>query len=68
LWLSSSEWPKPQAASRRWSIFAPNGTWLGDLVPVPQFRILDSRDDLVLGVWQENGDAPYVQVHRLQRR
>jgi hypothetical protein len=55
LWLSSSEWPKPQAASRRWSIFAPNGTWLGDLVTVPQFRISRlpgrSRTGRLAGEW-----------------
>jgi hypothetical protein len=67
LWVGSSEWPELQAAPGRWSIFAPNGTWLGDLEAPPQLRIVDSRDDRVLGIWQEQGDAPYVQVHRLLR-
>lgn len=67
LWVGSSEWPDVQAAPRRWSIFAPNGTWLGDVDAPPQLRIVDSREDLVLGIWQEEGDAPYVQVHRLLR-
>jgi hypothetical protein len=67
LWVGSSEWPDREAAPVRWSIFAPNGTWLGDLDAPPQLRIVDCRDDLVLGIWQEEGDAPYVQVHRLLR-
>lgn len=62
-----SEWPERQAAPGRWSIFAPNGTWLGDVNAPPQLRIVDCRDDLVLGIWQEEGDAPHVQVHRLVR-
>ena len=67
LWVGSSEWPERQAAPGRWSIFAPNGTWLGDVDAPPQLRIVDCRDDLVLGIWQEEGDAPYVHVHRLLR-
>jgi hypothetical protein len=64
LWVGSSEWPEQRAAPRRWSIFAPNGTWLGDVDAPPQLRIVDCRDDLVLGIWQEEGEAPFVQVHR----
>jgi hypothetical protein len=67
LWVGSSEWPERQAAPGRWSIFAQNGTWLGDVNAPPQLRIVDCRDDLVLGIWQEEGHAPYVHVHRLLR-
>ena len=67
LWVGSSEWPQQQAASRVWSIFEANGTWLGDVTAPAQLRIVDSRDDLVLGIWQEDGEAPYVHVHRLLR-
>jgi hypothetical protein len=66
LWVGSSEWPEERAPSR-WSIFATNGTWLGDVEAPSQLRILDCRNDLVLGIWQEEGDAPYVHVHRLLR-
>lgn len=66
LWIASSRWPEPEAAPRRWSVFAPSGTWLGDLDAPARLRIVDSRDDLVLGIWQAEGDAPYVQVHRLR--
>lgn len=67
LWIGSSEWPDGQAAPDRWSLFAPNGTWLGDLDTPSQLRIVDCRNDLVLGIWQEEGEAPSVQVHRLVR-
>ncbi len=65
LWVGSSVWPEVRSAPSRWSIFAPDGAWLGDLEAPPQLRIVDARDGLVLGVWQEEGEAPYVQVHRL---
>lgn len=65
LWVGSSEWPDQPSAPHRWSIFAPNGVWLGDVDAPAQLRIVDCRDDLVLGVWQREGDAPFLQVHRL---
>lgn len=68
LWVGLSEWPKSQAAPRRWSIFAPNGAWLGDVDAPANVRIVDCRDDRVLGIWQAEGEAPYVQVHRLRRQ
>jgi len=67
LWVGASEWPAHQVAPVTWSIFAPNGTWLGDIATPPQFRVLDCRDDLILGVWQQEGEAPFVRVHRLLR-
>jgi hypothetical protein len=68
LWVGASSWPVIQSAPRQWSIFSREGTWLGDVAAPPQLRIVDSRDDLVLGVWQQEGEAPYVQVHRLLRQ
>jgi hypothetical protein len=65
LWIASAQWPEHRAAPRRWSIFAPSGAWLGDLDAPPQLRIVDCRDHLVLGIWQEEGEAPLLQVHRL---
>jgi hypothetical protein len=67
LWVAEAVWPQRGSAPRRWSIFAPDGAWLGDLEAPARLRILDSREDLVLGVWQEEGEAPFVQVHRLSR-
>jgi hypothetical protein len=64
LWISSAAWPDRQAVPVRWSVFAANGSLLGDVTVPPQLRILDCRDDVVLGVWQQEGEAPFVQVHR----
>ncbi len=67
LWVGSFDWPESQTAPRRWSIFAPNGAWLGDVDAPANLRIVDCRDDRVLGIWQEEGEAPFVQVHRVRR-
>ena len=67
LWVGAAVWPERETAPRRWSIFGEDGVWLGDVEAPRRLRIIDSRDDLVLGVWQEEGGAPYVQVHRLRQ-
>jgi hypothetical protein len=67
LWVGSSNWPSGDPSSRHWSVFAENGTWLGDVQAPPQLRIVDSRGDVVLGIWQDDGEAPFVHTHRLLR-
>jgi len=50
---------------RRWSVFSKDGFWLGDLEAPEGVRIVDSQGDLVLGIWRDEVDVPYVQLHRL---
>lgn len=50
---------------RRWSVFSSQGCWLGDLEAPDGVNIIDSRADIVLGIWQDELDVPYVQLHRL---
>jgi hypothetical protein len=68
LWVS--EWPFPTTSSsqpppRRWSAFSPEGIWLGDLEAPDGLRILDSRGDIVLGIWRDDLDVQYIQLHHL---
>lgn len=65
LWVGESVWPALDMSSSTWSVFADDGVWLGDVHVPTGFRILDSRDDLVLGVWPDENDVPHVQVRRL---
>jgi hypothetical protein len=44
-----------------------DGVWLGDLDVPPGFRVLDSRGDLVLGVWPDANDGPRVHLHTIVR-
>lgn len=67
LWVGEAVWPELQTPPRRWSLFAPDGAWLGDLMMPPGFKPLDSRGDLVLGVWRDADDLPQVQLRRLVR-
>ena len=64
LWIAASTWPS-RDFPRRWSLFSEDGVWLGDVVAPERLRILDARGDTVLGVWSDELDVPYVQLHRL---
>lgn len=65
LWMSGPTWPSLEEAPRHWSVFSDRGFWLGDLEAPERVRIVDSRGDLVLGIWRDDLDVPHVQVHRL---
>jgi hypothetical protein len=62
LWVSG---PSTDASQRLWSVFSEAGFWLGDLQAPEGLRIVDSQGNLVLGVWHDALDVPYVQLHRL---
>lgn len=68
LWLGASEWPEMAMFPRRWSVFGADGVWLGDVAVPSGFRVLESRGELVLGVWPDRDDVPRVQLHRMAKR
>jgi hypothetical protein len=68
LWVAGSMWPALAGPAGVWSVFSPEGVWLGDVEAPDGLDLLDSRDDLVLGVWRDALDVPYVQLHRLEAR
>lgn len=65
LWLGESAWPETVMFPRRWSVFGADGVWLGDVAVPSGFRALDSRGELVLGVWPDQVDVPRVQLHKI---
>lgn len=64
LWVSEATWP-PFGTPRSWSVFAPDGTWLGDLDAPDRLNLLDARGDTVLGIGRDELDVPWIQLHRL---
>lgn len=65
LWVSGPGWPDAEAGLRAWTVFSPKGLLLCELEAPPRLRIVDSRDDLVLGIWTDELDVPHIQVHRI---
>lgn len=62
-WVAGSEWPSRDRPSR-WSVFSPEGRWLGDVEAPDRVYLVDADDDVVLGIWRDEFDVPHVQLHR----
>jgi hypothetical protein len=65
LWVAESTWPDLAATPRRWSVFDPDGVWLGDVDAPPGLRFADARGDTVLGIWRDELDVQHVHTHRI---
>lgn len=50
-----------------WSIFAPDGTWLGEVEVPGTFDVTDIGRDYVLGVYRDELDEQSVRMYRLIR-
>ena len=48
-----------------WTVFDPDGRWLGTVTTPPQLQVREIGADYVLGVWRDSLDVPYVHMHRL---
>lgn len=68
LWVGEAAWPRMDGAPLLWSVFSPDGLWLGDVTMPAGFRPLDIRGESVLGVWSNRDGVPHVQVRRMIRR
>ncbi len=56
-----------QGTATRWSIFDPDGRYLGDLTTPARFRVLEIGDDYVLGVWRDDLDVEYLRRYELRK-
>ncbi len=50
-----------------WTVFSPEGRWLGTLTVPSGLNIHEVGDDYVLGVWTDSLDIPYVVLHRIEK-
>lgn len=49
--------------ARPWSVFDPDGRWLGTVAMPEGLRVTEIGADYVLGVWTDELDIPYVRLH-----
>jgi hypothetical protein len=48
-----------------WSVFGPNGRWLGTVLMPEALRVTEIGSDYVLGVWKDELDVSFVRLHRI---
>ena len=63
LWVR--EYPAPGESPPRWSLFAPDGRFLGTVDTPPGVQLLEIGNTSVLGVWRDDLDVEYVRVYPL---
>jgi hypothetical protein len=54
-------------SSNRWTVFDPDGRWLGTVTAPAGLRIHEIGPDYVMGVREDELGVQYVRVHRLSR-
>jgi len=65
LWVSTP--PSPPSAAVSWTVFAPDGTWLGTVTTPESFRVDEIGTDYLLGVWRQRHGQERVRMYPLTR-
>jgi len=63
LWVA--EFSPSLDESRRWSVFDPDGRWLGDVTTPPQLVVREIGSDYVLGQTSDEMETEHVLLYRL---
>ncbi len=63
LWVSHWPWPARYTSPDRWTVFAPDGRWLGDVQGRDGVMIQDAVGDTVLVQWRDDYDVPYLRLY-----
>ncbi len=65
LWLSAPL--NPPASASSWTVFAPDGTWLGTVTTPEGLRVDEIGADYVLGVYRQRHGEERVRIYPLSR-
>lgn len=60
-------WVMMPGATSAWTVFAPDGTWLGTVTTPEGLRVDDIGSDYVLGVWRQRHGQERVRSYPLTR-
>jgi hypothetical protein len=55
------------STGHRWSIFHPDGRWLGDVRLPPRFTLYEATSEHVLGVQTDELDVPYIRAFQIRK-
>ena len=66
VWVEEYQ-PTMGGGKRTWSVFAPDGQWLGSAELPAAFRVIEIGQDFILGVWRDDVDVEHVRLLSLTR-
>ncbi len=61
------DYPGAADQTRAWSVFDPDGRWLGDVQLPRELRVTDVGTDYLLGVWRDADGTQTVRAYALDR-
>lgn len=72
LWVEEYRWPEPHGIPPdpepiRWSVFDPEGRWLGRVELPGRLLLRSVAEDHVIGIWRHEDGVADVRVYRLIR-
>lgn len=65
LWVRA--YPAPEAESHGWSVFDPDGRWLGDVQLPGGLEVYEIGHDHLLARWQDEFDVDHVRMYRVEK-
>jgi hypothetical protein len=68
LWVENFRLPWDHESPRIWSVFGPDGRWLGDVQLPEGLRVYEIGDDYVVGVETDTLGVEFVRLYRLLTR
>lgn len=60
-------YPFREGEDPRWSVFAPDGAWLGEVDFPAGLRVHEVGPEYILGVWKDELDVEYLRVYPIIR-
>jgi hypothetical protein len=52
---------------RVWTVFDPEGRYLGDLTVPAGFNVFEIGPDVIIGRWTDDLDVEYVRLYRIEK-
>lgn len=68
LWVENYRLPWDDDSPRTWSVFDPDGRWLGDLEMPDGLRVYEIGENHVAGVERDEMRVEYVRLYRVMKR
>ena len=65
LWVRA--YPAPEAESHSWSVFDPDGRWLGDVQLRGGLEVYEIGHDHLLARWRDEFDVDHVRMYRVEK-